>query len=57
MIDAIENNGKPLCDIYSGKKALELVLAIYKSSFEKSAVKLPLEDASTLDFKGLFSKE
>lgn len=57
MIDAIVNNRKPLVDMYSGKKALELVLAICKSSFEKKAVSLPLEQSSTLDFKGMFNKE
>lgn len=57
MIDAIENDRKPYVDMYAGKNALELVLAICKSSYEKKAVKLPLEDASTLDFKGMFIKE
>lgn len=57
MIDAIENDRKPYVDMYAGKNALELVLAICKSSYEKKAVKLPLKDASTLDFKGMFIKE
>jgi len=37
-----------------GRRALELVLAIYKSSAEGKSVKLPMEKCSTLDFKGRF---
>ncbi len=56
MIDAIINDRQPYVDMYAGKKAVELVLAIYKSSKEKCAVSLPLESASTTDFKGVFDK-
>jgi UDP-N-acetyl-2-amino-2-deoxyglucuronate dehydrogenase len=51
MMDAIKNNRKPYIDAIAGKNALELVLSIYKSSFSKKPVKLPLENCSTLDFK------
>lgn len=37
-----------------GKRALELVLAIYKSAAEGCSVKLPLNRCSTMDFKGRF---
>ena len=56
VIDAIENHRKPLVDAEAGKRALELVLAIYKSAAEHRPVKLPLENCSTLDFVGRFDK-
>ena len=54
VIDAIKNDRKPYVDAEAGKRALELVLAIYKSSSEKSIVKFPLENCTTTDFKGKF---
>ena len=54
VLDAIENNRAPYVDGEAGKRALELVLAIYKSAYEGRPVKLPLTDCSTLDFKGRF---
>lgn len=54
MIEAIEQDRHPYVDAYAGRSALETVLAIYKSSAENRPVKLPLEDCSTLDFKGEF---
>lgn len=54
MIDAINNDRAPYVDMYSGKKALELILAIYKASKDKRAVTLPLSDVSTSDFNGMF---
>ena len=54
MINAIKNNSNPYVDGYAGKRALELVLAIYKSAKEGKPVKLPLDECSTLDFKGRF---
>lgn len=54
VIDAIENDREPYVNGEAGKRALELVLAIYKSAAEGKAVKLPLEDCSTMDFKGRF---
>lgn len=56
MIDAIKNDRPPYVDAEAGKRALELVLAIYKSAAENVPVKLPLKDASTMDFKGRFGK-
>jgi predicted dehydrogenase len=46
MIDAIEDDRKPFVDAEEGSKALELVLAIYRSAKEHMPVKLPLTDAS-----------
>ena len=54
VIEAIVNHHNPLVDAEAGRRALELVLAIYKSSFEKRPVKLPLDNCSTLDFVGRF---
>lgn len=56
VIDAIKNDREPYVTAEDGRKALELVLAIYKSSAEKRIVQLPLQEASTLDFIGLFDK-
>lgn len=55
VIEAIKNDRQPLVDAYAGRRALELVLAIYKSAAEGVRVKLPLEKGSTLDFKGRFN--
>lgn len=54
VIDAIWNGREPLVDAEAGKRALELVLAIYKSAATGTAVKLPLEECSTIDFVGRF---
>ena len=54
VIDAIKNDRQPYVTAEDGKRALELVLAIYKSAAEGKPVKLPLEDVSTLDFSGRF---
>lgn len=54
VIDAIKNNRRPYIDAEAGRRALELVLAIYKSAAEGQAVKLPLKSCSTMDFKGRF---
>lgn len=54
VIDAINNDRKPYVDAEAGKRALELVLAIYMSSYEHRIVKLPLDTCSTVDFKGKF---
>lgn len=54
VIDAIRNNHAPLVDAEAGKRALELVLAIYKSAAEHCSVKFPLDSCSTMDFVGRF---
>ncbi|MCR4788445.1 MAG: Gfo/Idh/MocA family oxidoreductase [Lachnospiraceae bacterium] len=54
VIDAIEKDRKPYVDAEAGKRALELVLAIYKSAATGESVKLPLDECSTLDFKDRF---
>ena len=54
VIDAIRNDREPYVNGEDGKRALELILAIYKSAAEGRPVKLPLEECSTLDFVGRF---
>ncbi len=54
MIHAIEQDRQPYVTAMEGKKALELVLAIYKSAAEGHAVKLPLAECATTDFIGRF---
>ncbi|MDN4495144.1 Gfo/Idh/MocA family protein [Ureibacillus aquaedulcis] len=56
VIDAIQNDRDPYVTAEDGRRALELVLAIYKSAAEGKSVKLPLEKCSTLDFKGRFDR-
>lgn len=55
VIDAIKNDRQPYVDAKAGKRALELVLAIYKSAQTGQSVKLPLEECATTDFAGRFS--
>lgn len=55
MIDAIKKDRKPYVDAEAGKRALELVLAIYQSAYTGKIIKLPLREGATIDFKGRFS--
>ena len=57
VINAIQTHTKPLVDAEAGRRALELVLAIYKSAAEGRPIKLPLTKCSTLNFVGRFDKE
>ena len=54
MIEAIQEDRKPYIDARAGKNALEVVLAIYKSSFTRKPVKFPLTDCASTDFEGEF---
>lgn len=54
MIQAIETGRKPYVDAEAGRRALEIVLAIYKSAKTGQPVKLPLEDFSSMDMIGFF---
>ena len=56
VIEAIRTGRDPYINGEAGKRALELVLAIYKSAAEHRPVKLPLKDCSTMDFTGRFNK-
>lgn len=57
VIHAIETGTKPLVDAEAGTRALELVLAIYKSADEGRPVKLPLTDVGTMNFENRFRRE
>ena len=54
VIDSILNDRKPYVDAEAGKRALELVLAIYKSAATGEFIKFPLQNCSTMDFEGRF---
>ena len=56
MIDAIQTGRQPYVTGEAGKRALEMILAIYKSAAEHRPIKLPLERCSTMDFVGRFDK-
>ena len=56
VIEAIEQDREPYVNAEAGKRALELVLAIYKSAETGMSVKLPLSECSTLDFVDRFNK-
>lgn len=55
VVQAIEENREPYISGEDGRRALELVLAIYKSSSLGRSVKLPLAAGSTLDYLGQFN--
>lgn len=52
--NALVKGEKLLIDGEAGKKALEIILAIYKSCKTNKPVELPLKDFSTLDMQGFF---
>lgn len=54
VIDAIKNDRQPYVTAIDGRNALELVLAIYKSSKENKSIKLPLNKCNSIDFKNSF---
>lgn len=56
VIEAIRNDREPYVTVEDGRRALELVLAIYKSAAEGTTVTLPIEKCSTMDFKGRFDR-
>jgi UDP-N-acetyl-2-amino-2-deoxyglucuronate dehydrogenase len=56
MIDAIATGRQPYVNGQAGRRALELVLAIYLSAARGAPVRLPLEDCSTSDFIGRFDR-
>lgn len=56
VIDAIQNDREPYVTAEDGRRALELILAIYKSAAEGQSVKLPMDNCSTMDFKGRFDR-
>ena len=55
MIEAIEQDRPPYIDGKAGRRALEMVLAIYQSAATGKPVKLPLKDVASIDFSGRFN--
>lgn len=53
LAKAIRNGSKPYISGEDGKRAVELILAIYKSAKERLPVKFPVTDFSTIDMKGI----
>ena len=54
VIMAIKEDRAPYVDAYAGKRALEMILAIYKSQKTGEVVKLPLNDFASVDMRGEF---
>ena len=53
-IDVINGAPDDICPATDSRKALELILAIYKSAAEGRPIKLPLDSGATIDFEGRF---
>ena len=56
MINAIVQDRQPYINAMEGKRALELVLAIYKSAALGCCIKLPLKECATVDFNDVFQR-
>lgn len=54
VVDAIENDRKPYVDAYAGRKALEMILAVYKSQKTGEIVNFPVLDFASMDMQGEF---
>ena len=54
MIEAINDDRPPYVDAEAGRRALEVVLAIYRSQLTGLPVRLPLRDFASVDMTGLF---
>jgi len=56
VVSAIREGRAPYVDGRAGMRALELVLAVYRSAAEHRPVTLPLEDCACTDFEGRFGQ-
>lgn len=54
MVEAIETGREPCVDAYAGRRALEMVLGIYKSQKSGEAVAFPVESFASADMRGSF---
>lgn len=54
MVQAIEEDRPPYVDAYAGRRALEMVLAIYKSQKTGEVVKFPVIEFASTDMQGEF---
>lgn len=57
MMDAITQDRAPYIDAKAGRRALEMILAMYQSAATGAPVKLPLQNVASIDFIGRFSNE
>jgi predicted dehydrogenase len=55
VIKALQTGHKPYIDAAAGRRALEVVLAIYKSSKTNQPVRLPLTEFGTMNMEGFFT--
>ena len=53
-MDAIRSDREPVVSAEDGRRAIELILAIYQSAATGKPVDLPLTEGSTLDYTGRF---
>lgn len=56
MVEAIHTGRKPCVDAYAGRRALELVLAIYCSSFTGYPQQIPINDTTIPEYKNVFER-
>ena len=56
MAEAILQDRAPYIDAYAGRRALEMILAMYQSAATGMPVKLPLADVASTDFTGRFDR-
>lgn len=56
VMEAIRDDRPPYVDGHAGRRALEIVLAIYKSQKTGLPVRLPLEDFASTDMTGEFGE-
>ena len=54
VIEAIETDRAPYVDAYAGRRALEMILAIYKSQKTGGVVTFPLKEFASVDMEGTF---
>ena len=54
MLSAILDDRQPLINAQEGTKALQMVLAIYKSQLTGQVIKFPLDDFASIDMAGMF---
>lgn len=54
MLEAIRDDRQPFISAQEGAKALQMVLAIYKSQQTGQVVRFPLEDFASTDMTGMF---
>lgn len=54
FIDAVKTGAPLKATAYDGRRALEVILAVYRSAADGKPVSFPLENGATVDYKGRF---